>query len=148
MTRALTHMKALGSIVLESNRRFLVITDGLTHGFHRLALLELSWRGHTRTRGDYAQVVYPDEKGWFLIADVFVGERRRGRGRGTLLVRACLELARRMDAEVVHGNLSANDDVGRLQAFYAGLGFAFEPLQAASGPMVGRVMLRLQGQPE
>jgi ribosomal protein S18 acetylase RimI-like enzyme len=74
------------------------------------------------------------------VGDLHVPRARRGRGIGTLLVRASQRLAAESNLPLI-GHLSAVDDTERLVAFYEGLGFQaiiYAP-QSGSGYEIGEV---------
>jgi GNAT superfamily N-acetyltransferase len=139
--RAAARADAAGRLVLARALDSLVVGRGSDGPVYRLDFVQADWRGRGSGTGDYAHGLFPDEAGRFLIADLFVHERSRGRGRGTLLVRGCIELATRLGARAICGNLSLVDDVERLERFYRRLGF--DVALQRTGSVVGLVSMDL-----
>jgi ribosomal protein S18 acetylase RimI-like enzyme len=67
----------------------------------------------------------------FEIADLEIFSGYRSHGHGSRLLVSSLDIAQRLGAGTVTGNLSAVDDVDRLKLWYARFGFAVGPPRKA-----------------
>jgi GNAT superfamily N-acetyltransferase len=81
------------------------------------------------------------DRGEFFIADLEVFPNHRNRGHGTRLLLACIEVARRLGAATITGELSDVDEVDRLAEWYPRFGFdVMGPLKPGTVARIRRTL--------
>ena len=99
----------------------------LTHlgdpGWDQIRILVWNPRAGYWERAGWAKMMLIDGS-TFLIADLEIFPQHQGRGYGTTLLHAAIELAMKSGAREILGHLSARDDVPRLKRWYEREGFS------------------------